>query len=179
MRKTLYLFPLFLFIVACTAQPQPTQASETVQPQTTPISHNATENLDQSSSSGIDSTWEKYTNAQVGFSIQYPSDWQEEDLPDENQGQVHHIALKGPEGKVDLLWGTGLGGACPEGYQELAVAKGTWPACHSQKEDGTDLWSLAAQPIGNTSFTGFVTTNDTTSESQAVVLQVVSTLSFP
>jgi hypothetical protein len=168
MKKTLYLFVLFFFTVACTAQTQ-----------TTPTPHNVTENSTQAPSSGIDSTWKKYTNEQVGFSIQYPSDWQEEDLPDENQGQLHHIALKGPEGGVELLWGTGLGGACPEGYQPLAVAKGTWPACHSQKEDGTDLWSLAAQSIGDIPFTGFVNTNDTTSESRAVVLQVVSALSFP
>jgi len=133
----------------------------------------------QTSSSGTEPTWKKYTNEQVGFSIQYPSDWQEEDLPDENQGQMHHIALKGPEGGVELIWGTGLGGACPEGYQPLVVAKGTWPACHSEKEDGTDLWSLVGQPVGEMGFSGFVYTNDTTARSREVVLQVISTLSFP
>jgi len=80
---------------------------------------------------------------------------------------------------VELIWGSGLGGACPEGYQPMAVAKGTWPACHSQREDGTDLWSLAAQPVGETGFSGLVYTNDTTSKSREVVLQVISTLSLP
>jgi len=142
-------------------------------------SHDVAESSNQTSSSGIDPTWKKYTNEQVGFSIQYPSSWQVDVLPDENQGQMHHIILKGPEGEVELIWGTGLGGACPEGYQPLAVAKGNWPACHSQKEDGTDLWSLAGQTLGNTNFAGFVYTNDTTSKSREVVLNVVSTLSFP
>jgi hypothetical protein len=87
--------------------------------------------------------------------------------------------LKGPEGAVELLWGTGFGGACPEGYQPIAVAKGTLPACHTQRDDGTELWSLAGQPIGDTNFTGFVFTNDTTLKSREVVLQVISTLSFP
>ena len=133
----------------------------------------------QTPSSGIEPTWRKYTNEQVGFSIQYPSYWQEEDLPDENQGQLHRVVLKGPEGGVELIWGTGLGGACPEGYQPITIAQGTWPACHAQKEDGTDLWSLAGQPVGETSFSGLVYTSDTTAKSREVVLQVISTLSFP
>jgi len=137
------------------------------------------ESLDQTSSSGIEPTWEKYTNEQVGFSIQYPSYWQEEELPDENQGQMHRIAFNGPEGGVELIWGIGLGGACPEGYEQMTVAKGNWPACHGQKEDGTDLWSLAALPVGEIGFSGFVYTNDTNAKSREVVLQVISTLSFP
>lgn len=131
------------------------------------------------SSTQAPASWKTYTNADAGFSIQYPADWQQEDLPDENDGQMHRIALKGPEGGIELAWGVGLGGACPEGYQPIAVAKGTWPACHNQREDGTDLWSLAPQPIADTNFGGFVYTNDTTAESREVVLQVLSTLSFP
>jgi len=140
---------------------------------------NVTESVNQTSSSGTEPAWKNYTNEQVGFSIQYPSDWQESDLPDENQGQLHHIALNGPEGGVELIWGTGLGGACPEGYQPMAVAQGNWPACHTQKEDGTDQWSLAGQPVGETGFSGFVYTNDPTAKSREVVLQVISTLSLP
>jgi len=162
-------------LASCTSIAGNTQVTS---PSVTP-SPGVAENSNQTSSSGFEPTWKKYTNEQVGFSIQYPSSWQEEDLTDENQGQMHHIALKGPEGGVELIWGTGLGGACPEGYQPLAVANGDWPACHAQKEDGTDLWSLAGQPLGNTNFTGFVYTNDTTSKSREVVLQVVSSLSFP
>lgn len=100
-------------------------------------------------------------------------------MPDVVDGQRHHIVLKGPEGGVELKWGTGFGGACPEGYQPIAVAKGTLPACHTQKEDGTELWSLAGSTVGNTTFAGEVYTDDATAESRAVVLQVVSTLSFP
>ena len=130
-------------------------------------------------SSEVDTSWKTHTNAEVGFSIQYPANWQEQDLPDENEGQRHHIALQGPEGWIELVWGVGLGGACPQGYQPMAVAQGTWPACHTQRDDGTELWSLAGQPIGDTNFTGFVYTNDATAKSREVVLQVISTLSFP
>jgi len=133
----------------------------------------------QTPSSGIDSTWKEYSNTQVGFSIWYPANWQEQDLPDENDGQRHHIALQGAEGGIELVWGTGLGGACPEGYQPLTMAKGSLSACHSQKGDGTEMWNLESQTLGNTGFGGFAYTNDTTESSRAMVLQVVSTLSFP
>ncbi len=146
-----------------------------------PQSPSATQivNVTQAPASEVAASWKTYTNAEVGFSIQYPSDWQQEDLPDENAGQTHRIALKGPEGAVELAWGTGFGGACPQGYESESVTKGTWPVCHSQREDGTDLWSLDAQPIGNTNFTGLAYTNDTNTKSRELVLQVLSTLSFP
>ena len=146
-----------------------------------PQSPSSTPNVSatQAPAAEVEASWQTYRNAEVGFSIQYPADWQEQDLPDENEGQRHHIALQGPEGGIELIWGVGLGGACPEGYQPIAVAQGTWPACHSQREDGIELWSLAPPPIGDTNFAGFVYTNDTTAKSREVVLQVLSTLSFP
>ena len=165
-----FMFLIFVMVLAsCSSFAQNTQS-----PSPTPGGSTT-----QAPSSAVDASWKTYTNAEVGFSIQYPANWQQQDLPDENEGQMHHIALQGPEGEIELVWGVGLGGACPEGYQPIAVAKGTWPACHTQREDGTDLWSLAGQPVGDTHFTGFVYTNDTAAKSREVVLQVISTLSFP
>jgi len=173
--KHQFLFLFFaIVLVSCNSLAGNTQVAS---PSVT--SPGVTESLSPTPSPGTETTWKNYTNEQVGFSLQYPSHWQEEDLPDENQGQMHHIAFKGPEGGVEIVWGTGLGGACPEGYQPVDVADGSWPACHTQKEDGTDLWSLAGQPVGETSLSGLVYTNDTTAKSREVVLQVISTLSFP
>jgi len=168
--KQQFLFLIFAIALAsCNSPAGNTQV-------TSPV---VAESSNQTPSLGIEPTWKKYTNEQVGFSIQYPSYWQEEELPDENQGQMHLIVFKGPEGGVELIWGIGLGGACPVGYEQMAVAKGNWPACHTQKEDGTGLWSLSALPMGEMGLSGFVYTNDTTAKSREVVLQVISTLSFP
>ena len=175
MRKQSVFLIFAILLASCNSLAGNTQSPS---PSATP-SPGTTDSSTQAPSSVTETTWKTYTNAQVGFSIQYPSNWQEEELPDENDGQMHRIALKGPEGGVELKWGTGFGGACPEGYQPIAVAKGTLPACHTQREDGTELWSLAGQPLENTTFAGEVYTNDATAESQAVVLQVISTLSFP
>jgi len=174
MKQQVLLLFLAIVLASCNSLADNTQVTSL--PVSTP---EVAESSTQNSSSGTEPTWKEYTNEQVGFSIQYPSSWQEENLPDENQGQMHHITLKGPEGGVELIWGAGLGGACPEDYQPMAVAQGNWPACHAQKEEGTDLWSLAAQPVGGTGFSGLVYTNDTTAKSREVVLQVISTLSFP
>lgn len=175
MRKQ-YLFMIFTILLAScnslAANTQPPSPSAAPSPATA-------ESSTQAPSPVTETTWQTYTNPQVGFSIQYPSNWQEQDLPDEVAGTRHHILLNGPEGAVELKWGTGFGGACPAGYQPIPVAKGTLPACHSQREDGTELWSLAGTKIGDTTFVGDLYTNDTTPKSRAVVLQVVSTLSFP
>jgi hypothetical protein len=165
-----FMFLIFVMVLAsCSSFVQNPQS-----PSSSPGSSST-----QAPSSEVGASWKTYTNAEVGFSIQYPANWQAQDLPDQNEGQMHQIALQGPEGGIELVWGVGLGGACPEGYQPIAVAQGTWPACHTQREDGTELWSLAGQPVGDTHFTGFGYTNDTTAESREVVLHVISTLSFP
>ena len=166
-KQSIVLIFFVMLLVACSPLAENTSSpSTTVSPTQAP-------------SSATETTWKTYTNAEAGFSIQYPADWQAEDLPDENAGQMHRMALNGPEGGIELVWGVGLGGACPEGYQPIAVAQGTWPACHTQRENGTDLWSLAPPTIGDTNFGGFVYTNDTTAKSREVVLQVLSTLSLP
>lgn len=167
-KRSVFLI-LVVLLAACsplTEEPQAPAANPTVSPT-------------QESVSEVEVPWSTYSNVEAGFSIQYPADWQQQDLPDENDGQMHHITVQGPEGGIELIWGTGLGGACPAGYEQVAVAQGTWPACHSQREDGTEMWSLAPPPIGDTQFGGFVYTNDTTVESREAVLAVLATLSIP
>jgi hypothetical protein len=144
-----------------------------------PPSSEAAISASQAAPSSAQSTWHQYTNPQLAFSLQYPSDWHVADLPDQNNGALHQVEIAGPEGGLVLQWGTGMGGACPQGYQPVAVAQGTWPACHSQKSDGTDLWSLSGRTIGDAALAGFAYTSDTTPSSRDLVLQVISTLSLP
>ena len=173
--STLLLLALVLLPTGCAA-PDIVDAPGQVAGQPSP-DESAT--ASQAGSSSPTTTWRQYTNAQVGFGVQYPPDWQVENLPDENSGQLHQVAISGPEGGLVLAWGTGVGGACPEGHQPLTVAQGTWPACHSQKGDGTDLWSLAGRTVGDIAVAGYAYTSDTSSDSREIVLHVVSTLSLP
>jgi hypothetical protein len=135
----------------------------------------------QQSASGqsTEPAWQIYTNAEAGFSISYPPTWQMEATPDENAGQLHRTTLMGSEGGLELEWGVGLGGACPQEYEPVKVAQGELPACHSQNSDGTEQWSLAGKQLGDISFAAIAHTSSATASSRDLVLKILSTLSFP
>jgi hypothetical protein len=123
--------------------------------------------------------WQTYANPETGFSIRYPSTWTMEVLPDQNSGALHGVSLKGAEGGVELYWGVGLGGACPQGFQSIKVAQGELPACDFNAADGTEHWENISKALSNASFSARAFTADTASSSREVVLKVLSTLSFP
>ena len=74
--------------------------------------------------------WQTFSDPEGIFSIQYPSSWKLETLPDKNNGALRGVALNGDEGGVESYWGMGLGGACtPEAVQTIWVAQGELTAC--------------------------------------------------
>src|SRR5215510_3273390 len=87
------------------------------------------------------SDWKTFSDPQTGFSIRYPSNWNFEVIPDQNNGLLHQVSLNGAEGGVELIWGVGLGGACtPEAIQMVKVAQGELQACYFKKADETERW---------------------------------------
>jgi hypothetical protein len=169
------MLAVMILVMACSASPGRASTATT----TASLSPSITDTRHNEPTQGTDLAWQVYTNAEVGFSIHYPYSWELDALPDENGGQLHRMELKGPEGGVELVWGVGLGGACPEGYKPLEVAQEELPACHSQKADGTEQWSLAGKQLGQISFSAVAYTNNTAMDSREIVLQILSTLSFP
>ena len=130
--------------------------------------------------SGAATDWQTYSNAEAGFSIQYPSTWKFEVLPDQNSGALHGVSLSGAEGGVELYWGVGLGGGCSaEGIQTIKVAQGELPDCYGKNADGTEHWENISKELSGTSFSARAYTSDSASSSHDLVLQVISTLSFP
>jgi hypothetical protein len=124
--------------------------------------------------------WQPYTNPEAGFSIHYPSTWKMEALPDQNNGALHGVSLKGAEGGVELYWGTGLGGGCtPEGIQAIKVAEGELTTCYGKNADGTEHWENISKNLSATSFSARAYTTDTATSSHDLILQVISTLRFP
>ena len=121
------MFLIFVMVLAsCSSFARNTQS-----PSATP-----TVSVTQAPSSGTEAAWKTYTNAEVGFSIQYPANWQEQDLPDENAGQMHHIALQGPEGGMELSLGSWVrrrlsrrlsaDGCSTRGLARVSYSKGGW-----------------------------------------------------
>jgi hypothetical protein len=121
--------------------------------------------------------WQTYSNP-AGFSIRYPATWSKEELPQKAGDTFQTVSLKGTEGGVDLHWGVGFGGACPQGYTTVKVAEGELPACYSKNADGTELWTQINKQLATTSFSAEARTNNAGTASHDLVLQVLSTLSF-
>ena len=128
--------------------------------------------------SGTPANWQTYTNP-AGFSIQYPGTWTQQPLPDQYNGTLHTVSLQGTEGHVDLQWGAGFGGACPQGYTTIKVAQGELPTCYTKNADGTETWTQINKELSSTTgFSGMAGTSNADPASHDLVLQVVSTLSF-
>ena len=122
-------------------------------------------------------SWQTYSNP-AGFSIRYPATWTKEEVPQKAGDTYQTVSLKGTEGGVDLHWGVGFGGACPQGYTTVKVADGELPACYSKNADGTELWAQINKELATTSFSAEARTNNADTASHDLVLQVLSTLSF-
>lgn len=130
--------------------------------------------------SGAATDWQTYSNPQAGFSIRYPSTWKFEVLPDQNSGALHTVSLSGAEGGVELFWGVGLGGGCAsEGMQTIKVAQGELQTCYGKNADEAEHWENISKELSGTSFSARAYTSDAASSSHDLVLQVISTLSFP
>jgi putative hemolysin len=123
--------------------------------------------------------WQTYSDAEVGFSIQYPSTWTSEPLPDQGDGTLHGTAFTGPEGGVEVYWGAGFGGACPEGTEPVQLAQGEVQACHTTAPDGTETWEqMDYQVEGGKNFAVRAYTSNAEPASHDLVLQVLATLTF-
>jgi dipeptidyl-peptidase-4 len=127
---------------------------------------------------GVSAGWQTYSNP-LGFSIRYPAAWSQKELPQQAGETIHTVTLEGTEGAVNLRWGTGFGGACPQGYTTVKVAEGELSACYSKNADGTEVWAQIDKQLEATSFSADAHTNNADPASHDLVLQVLSTLSFP
>ena len=121
--------------------------------------------------------WQTYANP-LGFSIRYPATWSQEELPEQAGETIHTVALHGAEGEVDLHWGVGFGGACPQGYTTVKVAEGELPACYVKNADGIETWTQINKELDSTSFSAEARTSNADPASRDLILEVLSTLSF-
>ncbi len=123
--------------------------------------------------------WQTHTNAEAGFSIQTPPAWNQQALPDQNDGAIHGEVFSGSEGGVEVYWGVGFGGVCTTGTQPVQLAQGEATACYTKNNDGTEVWSqIGYQVSGGASFSVRAYTSNAQQSSHDLALQVLSTLTF-
>jgi hypothetical protein len=122
--------------------------------------------------------WQTYTNTEAGFSIRYPPNWSLTPSPPSTPEPMMNVdVLEGPEGRIELQWGSGFGGACAA-YSALHLAQGQIPACYYVAPDGTQTWSLTAVKLPTVGVAGFAATKDAEPASADVVLAILATLTF-
>jgi hypothetical protein len=122
--------------------------------------------------------WQTYTNAEAGFSIRYPPNWSVMPSPPSTpEPDMNVDVLEGPEGRIELDWGQGFGGAC-YAYSALHLAQGQIPACYWVGDDGIHNWSLTAVKLPTVGVAGFAATVDAEPANADVVLAILATLTF-
>ena len=122
--------------------------------------------------------WQTYTNPQASASaIPPPGARRESRSKPETRYQT--VTLQGTDGEVDLHWGVGFGGACPQGYTTVKVAQGELPACYTKNADGTEVWAQIGKELEATSFSADARTKNADPANHDLVLAVLATLSFP
>ncbi len=168
---TLIIFTALL--VGCAPPPAPTPTPTAPAPTALPPTPGPTATPDPLSTDN----WGSLAVAEAGFSIRFPPTWQatvaEVDAGAGQQG----MDLAGPEGRIELRWGTGFGGACGERIA-LTVADGLLPACHLVAADGTQRWEQIDRPLKTTTFSARGETADASAESAEVIRRIFATLAF-
>lgn len=126
-----------------------------------------------------EATWQQYEDTEGGFTLQYPSHWQMEDLPDDNGGLLRRFVVRGSEGEITIHWGIGMGGACPDGYKDFVIASGeTLQMCHNPQPDGTNHWYFLGTLSVENGFGVFAHTNNNAPESTDLVLKILASITF-
>jgi hypothetical protein len=180
MRMSLVLGMCFVLSLsaACTASPQAPAVPTTGATSAVAAVEPAAAVPAVGPTSAVPADWQTYTNP-AGFSIKYPATWTQQEVPQETGQTFSTVTLQGTEGAVNLRWGVGFGGACPEGYTTVKVAVGELPTCYVKNADGTEAWTQINKELQTTSFSGDAKTSSADQASHDLILQVLSTLSFP
>ena len=125
-----------------------------------------------------------YTNDQAHFSFHYPSQWKIESIA-QGVGQPYRQQIvSGSEGRIEVTWGNGLGGACGENGHEkelekILIGSKEMDVCHTTDNSGVESWRLISwQATAETGATVDVYANAPSAENSPVMRQILSTFTF-
>lgn len=81
-------------------------------------------------------SWKTYRNEDAKFQIKYPPEWELKFLDESGNPDS---TLVGKEGKIQFIWGEGLGGGCDRDFENITLKNGPVPSCHIV-DDQTEMW---------------------------------------
>lgn len=127
-------------------------------------------------------SWQRYSNDEGGFSIQYPAQWRLSGLAPQNAGLLKGVRIEGAEGAIELYWGVGFGGMCEENgvnkYVKVQGAQGGLQTCYFKASNGVEQWNQISTPNLRPGFQARAWTNDGSTTSSELVRKVIATLTF-
>jgi len=121
------------------------------------------------------SNWKTYTHNGVEFSIKYPPLWKLNDMSNDS-GSLKSILFIGKEGTVEISYGFGFGGACPQCYKKMKVGSEQFNVCDSIA-GGVESWSMDEQ-FEDYGIGILATANNPYSSNRNTILEILSTFKF-
>jgi len=122
--------------------------------------------------------WKTYSNPEIKLTLQYPPDWSLEKQTVKTGDESQTVSFKGKEGFFVISWGSGFGGGCPEGYEDINLKRESIKVCHGIDTDGNENWAGFSKILKNTSFTGQATAYKPSETNREVILKIISTMEF-
>jgi hypothetical protein len=164
---------LILLVLAACAPPPAVTPTPTVAPTAAPATPVPTPTPDPLSTN----RWGSLAVADPGFSIRFPPGWNATQAELDADMPMQGMDLAGPEGRIELRWGTGFGGACPR-YSALPTAAGLLPVCRVVGEDGVQRWEQIYTELKTATFAARAETAGASEESAELVRRILATLDF-
>lgn len=131
-----------------------------------------------SSKAKIDtSTWKTFTYSGGIFSMQYPSDWHASQGSSNGGGSGAFI--QSPDAKVDIsITENAVFGSCTKPNYFLHIVKETLSGCYDLNQNGSGYWNGYVKAISPSKKFGIAAVVASRAQSQAIALQILSTISF-
>jgi hypothetical protein len=132
----------------------------------------------------ISGNYSSYQSSEAGFTISFPSSWQigkilltadndQRPLTQSSRG----VIIKGIEGFIELLWGTGFGGGCDK-WETITIGNEKYPVCHLLRPDGSEDWRMISKNLKTFSFVMNGHANNPAPSKRYTILSIMSSLKF-
>lgn len=106
------------------------------------------------------------------FSVNYPKSWKSE--RDKRSPLAQGVFLKGSEGSIHILSGSGFGGGCnPENVKEITIGGSRVSSCLSVDANGQENWAVISN-LNNKTFAIIAKINQPFESNRKTIFDVFS-----
>jgi hypothetical protein len=132
----------------------------------------------------IENGLKNYSNAEPKFTVSFPPNF---DIAKINKGKEHEsislaettngVVIKGSEGFVEILWGSGFGGYC-ENWEKISIQGSDYPVCITKEKDGSKNWRGITKKFDGYSLVINGHANSGLSKNYGTILKIITNIKF-